>query len=91
MFNFIRKEEKYRKKILAKFAVREEVFLQSIEDLNYRVNTIQELRDMWMRHEHCEVFRMISSYFLRKYYVNHIFNSRIVNYSVHLKYRTKLL
>jgi hypothetical protein len=35
--------------------------------------------------------RILSKLFLRKYALQYIFNSRITNYSSHIKYRHKLL
>ena len=65
--------------------------MEALDALNEKVRTISELRSFWLDHPYSQIFRVFSEHFLRKYYCRHIFNSRILNYGVHLKYRNKLL
>ena len=54
------------------------------------INTIRDIRDLWTKSKFAKEFRIISNLFLRKYAFEYIFNSRITNYSSHIKYRHKL-
>jgi hypothetical protein len=45
---------------------------------------------MWLDYDHAQSMRVLSNLFLRKYALNYIFNSRICNYSSHIKYRYRL-
>lgn len=55
------------------------------------INTIEHLRDLWLHSKYAPQMRILSKLFLRKYALQYIFNSRITNYSSHIKYRHKLL
>lgn len=55
------------------------------------INTIEHLRELWLTSKYALEMRKISHLFLRKYALQYIFNSRITNYSSHIKYRHKLL
>lgn len=55
-----------------------------------RINTIADLRYLWMEYKYSKCMRILSNLFLRKYSLNYIFNSRICNYRSHIKYRHRL-
>lgn len=54
------------------------------------INTIANLRDLWVEFKYARCMRILSNQFLRKYALQYIFNSRICNYTSHVKYRKRL-
>lgn len=54
------------------------------------INTIADLRNLWIDYKYAKEMRLLSNLFLRKYSLNYIFNSRICNYGSHIKYRYRL-
>ena len=58
-----------------------------------RINTIAELRSLWIEEENefAKALRILSTIYLRKHSLNHIFNSRVENHSKHIKYRQKMI
>lgn len=55
------------------------------------INTIEHLRELWLSSRYAREMRILSNLFLRKHALQYIFNSRITNFSSHIKYRHKLL
>lgn len=45
---------------------------------------------MWVDFKYARCMRILSNQFLRKYALQYIFNSRICNYTSHVKYRKRL-
>jgi hypothetical protein len=54
------------------------------------INTIADLRRLWTDPLIGKCMRVISNIFFRKHALNYIFNSRISNFSSHVKYRQSL-
>jgi hypothetical protein len=59
-------------------------------EIKKRINTIADLRRLWIDYKYAKCMRIISNLFLRKYSLNYIFNSRICNFRSHIKYRQRL-
>lgn len=55
-----------------------------------QINTILDLRRLWTDPVIGECMRIVSNLFFRRYAMDYIFNSRISNYSSHIKYRKSL-
>jgi len=54
------------------------------------INTIANLRDLWVDFKYSRCMRILSNQFLRKHALQYIFNSRISNFTSHVKYRKRL-
>jgi hypothetical protein len=69
-----------------------EKYMSEMEDLKNKVGNIADLRELWNSDgEFGVISRTLSQLFLRKYCLNHIYNSRITNYSNHVKYRYRMM
>jgi hypothetical protein len=53
--------------------------------------SISEIKDMLMDDEFATTMRKLGCYFLRKRFLNHIFNSKMEKTQIHLKYIPKWL
>ena len=93
IFNFIIKNKEKRAFVLARLGVDELEFMKILNSLKGKIHSISELRSLWIPggNPFPEAFRMFSCEYLRKYCLERTFNSRVENYSVHLKYRERLL
>ena len=65
-------------------------FMDDMLEMKKTINTIADLRKLWMEYRHARCMRIISNLFFRKYSLNYIFNSRICNFKSHIKYRHRL-
>jgi hypothetical protein len=65
-------------------------FINRLKELKKTVNTIADLRNMWVDEKHSKLIRIVSNLFFRKFSLHYIFNSRITNYNSHIKYRQSL-
>lgn len=65
-------------------------FLVEVREKKRVINTIADLRSMWVDNKYAGCMRVLSNLFLRKYSLTYIFNSRICNFSSHIKYRHRL-
>jgi len=67
--------------------------MKMINGLKGRVHSISELRALWTPEGNIyhQAFRMFSCEYLRKYCLQRTFNSRVENFTIHLKYRERLL
>lgn len=54
-------------------------FYEMLFSYKDKINTIAELRSLWIEEENkfAKVLRILSAIYLRKYSLNHIFNSRV--------------
>ena len=61
--------------------------------LKKSIKTISGIRNMWCgsKNSFAREIRILSEIFLRKYALNYIFNSRIKDYALNIKYRKKML
>lgn len=66
------------------------IFLHDLLDDKKRINTIADLRYLWLSSKYAKIMRILSNKFLRQYGFNYVFNSRVSNITVHLKYRRRL-
>jgi hypothetical protein len=64
--------------------------MQKMKEEKQCINTIADLRRLWTDPEIGKCFRIISNLFFRRYALQYIFNSRISNFSSHIKYRVSL-
>jgi hypothetical protein len=64
-----------------------------LESYKDKINTISELRSLWIEKENkfSKSLRILSNIYLKKYHLTHIFNSRVENYGKHIKYRQKIV
>ena len=65
------------------------VFL--LKGIKKRINTIADLRNLWINFKYATWVRILSNYFLRKYGNSYILNSRVELKSIHIKYRSRLI
>lgn len=67
--------------------------MRVFEQQKGHVHSISELRALWTAEGNPfhQAFRMLSCEYLRKHCLQRTFNSRVENYSIHLKYRQRLL
>jgi hypothetical protein len=85
--------EKYRlevSEICDRTGVPFEDFEEEMIAAKKTINTIADLRRLWVEHKYAKCMRIISNLFLRKYSYSYIFNSRICNFSSHIKYRHRI-
>jgi hypothetical protein len=90
IISFIEKYQDKVKYITRKNNVDYEDFVEELKEKKKVINTIADLRSMWVDYKYAKCIRLLSNLFLRKYALNYIFNSRICNYSSHIKYRYRL-
>jgi hypothetical protein len=85
--------EKYRDVVASVCAftgVPFEDFIGEMSEMKKTINTIADLRRLWIDYKYSRCMRIISNLFFRKYSLNYIFNSRICNFRSHIKYRHRL-
>jgi hypothetical protein len=87
---FIEKNPRKIHPILTHYNVEYNSLLQELQERKKSINTIADLRKMWMEFKYCEVIRVVSLLFLRKYSLPYIFNSRIKSRECHVKYKRRL-
>jgi hypothetical protein len=92
IFKFIRKQPEWRNNVLKTVGVDEAEFMRAYTDLRGRVHSISDLRALWIdSNPFGRAFRVVSFEYLRRHYLRKVFNSRIENQALHLKYRQRLL
>lgn len=92
ILKFIRKNSNERRRVLQELGIEEGKFMGAYEQLKGSIHSISKLRALWVEpNPFCRAFRILSFEYLRKHYLQKTFNSRIHNYTVHLKYRKRLL
>ena len=85
--------EKYREEfepVFQEAGVSYTEFMNELAAKKKYINTIANLRDLWIDFTHSKCMRVLSNQFLRKHALHYIFNSRICNYTSHIKYRKRL-
>lgn len=78
-------------KVLSHLNIDDSEFLEEVHMYRNHIHTISAIRYLWQHHPFCQAFRILSCEYLRKYNLEHIFNSRVFKYSVYLKYQQKLM
>lgn len=70
-----------------------EDFMQKLTIVRKKLKSIEQMRSLWLeeKNSHAKVYRIITAYYFRKHSLPYIFNSRVENYPVHLKYRYKIM
>ena len=69
-------------------------FMNILRARKNKINSIADLRSFWLEAEQEDfpkIARILSNVFLRHFSLEYIFNSRISNYSGHVKYRARLI
>lgn len=90
IISFIERNDQKVKSLLSKNGVNYHDFLAKMKAEKKIINTIADLRRLWTDPAIGRCIRIISNVFFRKHALNYIFNSRISNYSSHVKYRQSL-
>ncbi len=92
LFRFIQKQRVYVSRVLSHLNIKEEEFQKVFQQFRGKIYTIRELKLLWLNEGNIfdTAFRIISSEYLRKHSLNHVFNSRVINYKTHIKYRKKM-
>jgi hypothetical protein len=67
-----------------------EDFFSDMLEFKKTINTIADLRRLWIDYKYAKCMRVVSNLFFRKYSLSYIFNSRICNFRSHIKYRHRL-
>lgn len=67
-----------------------EDFFTEMVEFKKTINTIADLRRLWIDYKYARCMRIVSNLFFRKYSLSYIFNSRICNFRSHIKYRHRL-
>ena len=93
ILSYIRKNQKTVHKILDHLGENNEDFELHIQKYKNKINTIADLRALWLEGENpfAKAMRIISSKYVRQHSLSHIFNSRVENHKKHIKYRYKIL
>lgn len=90
IISFIERNDQKVRALLARNNLNYQDFLQRMRLEKKIINTIADLRRLWTDPTFGGVMRIISNIFFRKHALNYIFNSRISNFSSHVKYRQSL-
>ncbi len=89
IINFYEKNPALMKRITQVNEVDYKELLEELTKLKPKLNTISDLRKLWVDHEQAKCLRVISELFLRRHCMHYIFNSRVWNYKSHIKYKTR--
>jgi len=66
--------------------------MRAYTELKGRIHSISDLRALWSESNPLSsAFRVLSFEYLRRHYLKKVFNSRIENHAIHIKYRKRLL
>ena len=67
--------------------------MNSVTTYQLHMKCIADLRDLWIGKEnkYAKIYRILSKYYLRKYYLSTIFSSKVRYLSKHLKYYKKFM
>lgn len=89
---FMKKKQNMVKAIVELDGVDFQEFMKQTMVLKGKINSISELRSLWIEsdNKYAKAFRIISNLYLKRYSLHHIFNSRVQDFSKHLKYRNKM-
>lgn len=90
IISFIERNDQKVRSLLSKHSVNYHEFMQRMRVEKKIINTIADLRRLWTDPLLGKCMRVISNIFFRRYALNYIFNSRISNFSSHVKYRQSL-
>jgi hypothetical protein len=90
IISFIEKNDLKVRALLARNGVNYQEFVGRMRSEKKIINTIADLRRLWTDPVVGRCMRVISNIFFRRHALNYIFNSRISNYSSHVKYRQSL-
>ena len=90
IISFIERNDQKVRSLLAKNNVNYHEFMQRMRVEKKIINTIADLRRLWTDPLLGKCMRVISNIFFRRHALNYIFNSRISNFSSHVKYRQSL-
>ncbi len=93
IITFIRKNEDFTRRVLARLGMEYSAFMRNLRGLRSNLNTISQLRAIWMEEENefAKAYRILSIEYLRKHSLEYIFNSRVENFYKHIKYRYKVI
>ena len=93
IFSYIRKNRHKVEAVTRCLALNEQEFMLAVEKHKGHIHSIAELRSLWTDDTPAvsKAFRILSQQYLRRHCLAKTFNSRIENYSLHLKYRQRLL
>lgn len=93
ILNFIRRNEQLAISLLEYLKIDYNEFINSLRRLRGKLNTISELRSLWINSENkfAKAYRILSAEYLRKHSLSYIFNSRVENFHKHIKYRYKII
>lgn len=93
IITFIRKNEEFTRRVLGHLGLDYAGFMRNLRSLRANLNTISQLRAMWMEEENefARAYRVLSLEYLRKHSLPYIFNSRVENFYKHIKYRYKII
>ncbi len=90
IISFIEKNPSKVKILADKYKFNSNDFTKKLKELKRSINTIADLRNLWVDEQYAQSLRILSNLFLRKYSLHYIFNSRICNFGSHIKYRQSL-
>ncbi len=62
-----------------------------LKKLKKVINTIADLRNLWLNNKYSREIRIMSNYFLRRHGTAYVFNSRITSRDIHLKHKNRLI
>lgn len=93
--SFIENNKELVKRVLSKFSSMTYIsFMNILRARKNKINSIADLRSFWLESDDDEfpkIARILSNVFLRHFSLEYIFNSRISNFSGHVKYRARLI
>ena len=90
IISFIEKCKQRVSEICSHTGVPFEEFYEEMLETKKSINTIADLRRLWVDYKYAKCMRIVSGLFLRKYSMSYIFNSRISNFRSHIKYRHRI-
>lgn len=95
ILSFAKSNTNFVKKLFIKYGVDKQTLITYIKKARKNLNSLQDLREMWGADDEKDnmkkCLRILSHYFMRKYCLRYIYNSRIRSVSAHTKYRHRLM
>lgn len=90
IITFILKSKKQLESFLQSENIKYSELIYFLKPRRKRLHSINELKKIWIDEKYGKALRAISESFLKKRSFDHIFNSRITHYGIHIKYRSEL-
>jgi hypothetical protein len=90
VISFIERNEVSLESLLDRLNITYNELMGLLKEEKKKINTIADLRRLWTDGRIGKILRIISNLFFRKHSLHYIFNSRISNFSSHIKYRQSL-